>query len=174
VSLDDLKGKQINKMEQIQYQMKSKIGPLYIVASKDGFHGVFFNKQPIKLVKKLGMSKPEEKTLSKVVGQLEEYFAGQRKRFDLTFNLSGTHFQKQVWRELFKIPFGKTVSYKDIAQRIKNPKAVRAVGSANGKNPVCIIIPCHRVIAADGSIGGYSGGLHKKRQLLKLEGIKRF
>jgi methylated-DNA-[protein]-cysteine S-methyltransferase len=158
-------------MDQIQYAMKSKIGPLYLVASKEGLQGVYFNKQRIKSVRKLGPSKPEEKILSDTVRQVEEYFAGQRKRFDLAFDLSGTAFQKHVWRELFKIPFGRTVSYKEIAQRIKNPKAVRAVGSANGKNPVCIIIPCHRVIAADGSIGGYSGGIHIKQKLLKLEGV---
>lgn len=161
-------------MDQIQYEMKSKVGPLYLVASKDGLDGMHFNKQRVKLVKKLGASKPEEKILKNAVGQVEEYFAGRRKQFDIAFNLAGTSFQKQVWRELFKIPFGKTVSYKDIAKRIKNPKAVRAVGSANGKNPVCIIIPCHRVIAADGSIGGYSGGLDKKRKLLKLEHSDRF
>jgi len=161
-------------MDQIQYEMKSKVGTLYLVASKDGLEGMHFNKQRVQLVKKLGASKPEEKILKNAVGQVEEYFAGHRKQFDIAFNLAGTSFQKQVWRELFKIPFGETVSYKDIAKRIKNPKAVRAVGTANGKNPVCIIIPCHRVIAADGSIGGYSGGLDKKRKLLKLEHSDRF
>ena len=160
------------KIDQIQYEMRSKIGPLYLVASREALHGVFFNKQPVKLVKNLGSSKAEEKILNKAVIQLKEYFAGQRKKFDLVFDLSGTPFQKQVWKELFKIPYGKTVAYKNIAQNIKKPKAVRAVGSANGKNPLCIIIPCHRVIAADGSIGGYSGGLNIKRQLLNLEDIK--
>jgi|CXWL01.1.fsa_nt_gi methylated-DNA-[protein]-cysteine S-methyltransferase len=157
-------------MDQIQYQFKSKIGPLYLVASQKSLQGVFFDKQPTKLIKKLDPSKPEQKILGQAARQLEEYFSGQRKKFDFTFDLSGTAFQRQVWGELSKIPYGKTVSYRDIAQRIRNPKAVRAVGSANGKNPVCIMIPCHRVIAADGSIGGYSGGLDIKRKLLKLEG----
>ena len=85
--------------------------------------------------------------------------------------MAGTAFQKKVWQELYKIPFGKTAAYKDIAKGIKNAKAVRAVGSANGKNPICVIIPCHRVIAADGSIGGYSGGSDIKKKLLKLEGV---
>jgi methylated-DNA-[protein]-cysteine S-methyltransferase len=161
-------------MDKIQYEMKSKVGPLYLVASKDGLEGMHFNKQRVPLVKKLASSKPEEKILKNAVGQVEEYFAGHRKQFDIAFNLAGTPFQKQVWQELFKIPFGKTVAYKDIAKKIKNPKAVRAVGSANGKNPVCIIIPCHRVIAADGSIGGYSGGLDIKKKLLRLEHIDRF
>ena len=155
-------------MDQIQYEIKSPLGPLFLVATSEGLKGLLFNKQGIKATKKLGVSKPE-KILSKAACQLEEYFAGKRRRFDIDFDLSGTAFQKKVWKELFKIPFGKTVSYKDIAQRIKNPKAVRAVGSANGKNPVCVIIPCHRVIAADGSMGGYSGGLDIKRKLLKLE-----
>jgi len=114
---------------------------------------------------------PAEKILRETVRQLQEYFAGRRTQFDIVLGLAGTSFQKQVWKELSKIPFGKTVAYKDIAGRIKNPKAVRAVGSANGKNPVSIIIPCHRVIAADGTMGGYGGGLTVKQQLLKLEGV---
>ena len=153
---------------QIQFKKESPIGPLYLVASPQGLQGVFFNKQRFLVLKVLG-EKQEEKIIRTTARQLDEYFSGTRKKFDIPFDLSGTPFQRQVWMELFKIPFGKTVAYKDIAARINNPKAVRAVGSANGKNPVCIIIPCHRVIAADGSIGGYSGGLHIKRQLLKLE-----
>ncbi len=158
-------------MDQIQYEMRTAIGPLYLVASKDGLQGVFFNKRPIKSIQGLGLVKPEEKILSKAVRQIEEYFTGKRKQFDISLNFSGTVFQKQVWRELSKIPFGKTASYSDIARRVKNPRAVRAVGSANGKNPACIIIPCHRVIAADGSIGGYSGGIKIKQRLLKFEQI---
>ncbi len=156
-------------MYSIQYSIRTPVGPLYLVASKIGLEGVFFNKQNAPIVKVLG-SKPEEKILNSTSKQIQEYFSGQRKQFDIILNLSGTSFQKKVWRELYKIPYGKTVSYGDIARRIKNPKAVRAVGSANGKNPICVIIPCHRVIASDGSIGGYSGGLKIKHQLLKLEG----
>jgi len=154
--------------DQIQYKIRSLIGPLYLVASKNGLQGVFFNKQPVESVRKLG-PKPAERALGRAAGQLEEYFAGKRKKFNVPFDLSGTAFQKQVWQELFKIPFCRTVSYKDVAQRIRNPKAHRAVGSAIGRNPVGIIIPCHRVIASDGSIGGYSGGIEKKKRLLKLE-----
>ena len=159
-------------MESIQYQMKTIVGRLYVVASAHGLQGVFFNKQPGALVKKIDGAEPAQKILSRTVQQLEEYLNGQRKQFDVVYDLEGTAFQKQVWRQLAKIPFGKTVSYRDIAKRIDNPKAVRAVGSANGKNPLCIIIPCHRVIAADGTIGGYSGGIDIKKKLLQLEQIK--
>ena len=88
--------------------------------------------------------------------------------------MHGTDFQKQVWNQLCKIPYGNTVAYKEIAEKIKNKKAVRAVGTANGKNPICIMIPCHRVISADGSLGGYSWGLSIKTKLLALEGLGNF
>ena len=102
--------------------------------------------------------------------QLDEYFAGKRRTFDLPLSpKGGTPFQQTVWKQLQEIPYGKTISYSQLAQAINRPKACRAVGSANGKNPVSIIIPCHRVIAADGGIGGYTGGLDIKIQLLELE-----
>jgi methylated-DNA-[protein]-cysteine S-methyltransferase len=107
--------------------------------------------------------------LVKTKKQLEQYFAGKLNRFDLPLDVHGTPFQKKVWKALSKIPFGKTASYKDVAVMIGNPKACRAVGTANGKNPLCIIVPCHRVISNDGSLGGYTGGLSKKRYLLSLE-----
>jgi len=106
--------------------------------------------------------------------QLSEYLAGKRKKFDLKIDfkkLPGTPFQKRVWKELIKIPYGTVISYKELARRVGKPKAYRAVGNANGKNPIPVIIPCHRVIAADGSLGGYSSGLHIKKKLLKLEGM---
>ena len=156
-------------MNRIQYEMKTKICPLYFVATELGLEEIFWSKQPVKLVKKLDPLRPQDKAIIDVVKQLREYFAGQRKEFDLALSFTGTPFQKNVWKELSKIPFGETVSYKDIAQRIKNPKAVRAVGTANGRNPFCIIVPCHRVIAADGSIGGYGGGISVKKKLLELE-----
>jgi len=102
--------------------------------------------------------------------QLEEYFAGRRQLFDLPLDLRGTDFQKRCWRELLKIPYGETRSYADIARAMGNPSAVRAVGLANGQNPIAIIVPCHRVIGSDGSLTGYGGGLESKRKLLELEG----
>ena len=103
--------------------------------------------------------------------QFDEYFAGKRKKFDLPLSpKGGTPFQQTVWKQLQEIPHGRTISYAQLAQAVGNPKACRAVGSANGKNPISIIIPCHRVIAADGSLGGYASGLVIKKQLLDLEG----
>lgn len=102
--------------------------------------------------------------------QLNEYFAGARRRFDLPLDFQGTEFQKQVWQALLDIPYGETRSYGQIAQSIGNPKSVRAVGAANGKNPISIIAPCHRVIGASGALTGFAGGLEAKALLLSLEG----
>jgi methylated-DNA-[protein]-cysteine S-methyltransferase len=104
--------------------------------------------------------------------QLHQYFDGQREQFDLPLDAKGTEFQQSVWRALGEIAFGQSVSYSDIANRLNNPKAVRAVGAANGKNPIAIIVPCHRVIGADRSLTGYAGGLERKAWLLSHEGIE--
>lgn len=106
---------------------------------------------------------------SKALAQLDGYFNGRLKQFDLDLEIQGTDFQKRVWQELVKIPYGQTISYGELAKRIGNPKASRAVGMANGKNPVSIIIPCHRVIGTDGSLTGFGGGMDVKQQLLSLE-----
>lgn len=103
------------------------------------------------------------------VYQLHEYFEGSRKQFDLTLNPEGTVFQKTVWDALEKIPYGKTVSYLELSKKIGDVKAIRAVANANGKNPLWIVIPCHRVIGTDGSLTGYAGGLHRKKWLLDHE-----
>ena len=101
--------------------------------------------------------------------QLDEYFAGKRRTFNLPLSPEGTPFQQTVWKRLQEIPYGQTISYAQLAKAAGNPKACRAVGSANGKNPIAIIIPCHRVIASDGSLGGFASGLENKIQLLSLE-----
>jgi len=112
----------------------------------------------------------EATTLTDITAmQLDEYFAGKRKSFDVPLRPQGTDFQRSVWKALEKIPYGKTRSYKQIAQAIGNPKACRAVGLANNKNPIWIIIPCHRVIGSDGALTGYGGGLNMKKKLLDLE-----
>lgn len=107
----------------------------------------------------------------KAARQLDEYFCGTRFDFDIPLNLRGTDFQKAVWRALLEIPFGETRSYKQIAQAVGNPKAYRAVGSANNRNPVWIIVPCHRVIGSDGSLTGYGCGISVKEKLLEFERI---
>ena len=106
-----------------------------------------------------------------VIYQLEKYFNKELKSFDIPIKLSGTPFQKRVYSQLLQIPYGSTISYQELAKRVGNKKASRAVGNANGKNPIAIIIPCHRVISKNGSIGGFSGGVDTKRKLLEFEGI---
>ncbi len=106
-----------------------------------------------------------------VVEQLEAYFRGELKKFNLKLDLKGTDFQKKVWQALLKIPYGKTASYMELSKQLGDVKAIRAVASANGKNPLWIVVPCHRVIGSDGSLTGYAGGLHRKKWLLEHEGI---
>jgi len=107
--------------------------------------------------------------LEDAVYQLREYFEGNRKVFDLELNPEGTDFQRRVWKKLLEIPFGKTCSYLELSKRLGDVKAIRAVAAANGKNPLWIIVPCHRVIGSDGSLTGYAGGLHRKKWLLEHE-----
>jgi methylated-DNA-[protein]-cysteine S-methyltransferase len=108
--------------------------------------------------------------LKETASQLDEYFAGERTDFDLPMELDGTDFQREVWNELSRIPYGETISYGELARRVGRPSAPRAVGQANGRNPIPVIVPCHRVLASNG-IGGYGGGLKVKRQLLAVEGV---
>lgn len=154
-----------------QWKMDSPLGPLYLVASPQGLQEVSRQKCAAPMAQSLKRSAPEIQILAQAAQELAEYFAGKRQHFEIPLAPHGTAFQQTVWRELQKIPYGSTCSYKTVAARIQNPKALRAVGSANGKNPLCIVIPCHRVIAADGGIGGYSGGLPIKRKLLALEQV---
>ncbi len=107
--------------------------------------------------------------LQEAVSQLQEYFEGKRKDFDFKLNPKGTDFQQKVWQELLNIPFGKTMSYMDLSKKLGDVKAIRAVASANGKNPLWIVVPCHRVIGTDGSLTGYAGGLWRKKWLLEHE-----
>ncbi|MDR0289516.1 MAG: methylated-DNA--[protein]-cysteine S-methyltransferase [Treponema sp.] len=125
---------------------------------------VFFGSKPL-----AGFAGAETPLIKKAAAQIEEYLAGKRQSFALPIALHGTEFQVAVWQELQKIPFGETRSYKEIAAAIGREKAVRAVGMANNRNPIVIIVPCHRVIGHDGSLTGYGGGLPLKRHLLDLE-----
>lgn len=153
----------------------SPVGILLIAATNAGVCGVYFEEHK-HFKGKDGWQQPDNqspaaKHLAIAAEQLDEYFAGRRTEFDVTLDLSGTAFQRSVWQGLGAIRFGESVSYAQHAQRLGNPKALRAVGSAIGKNPVSIIVPCHRVIGTSGAITGYAGGLERKQFLLALEGI---
>ena len=154
---------------QITYsEIDSPIGPLLLYGTSRGLSGVEMTKQR-HFEGKQSHWKRDDTRWRDAAKQLREYFQGKRQDFDVPLDLAGTDFQRKVWSALQKIPYGRTASYADIARRIRNPKAMRAVGLANGRNPVAIIVPCHRVIGADGSLTGYGGGLERKRTLLDLE-----
>lgn len=146
--------------------INSPVGQLKITASKTAITAIEFCDKSSSNQQSPSISNT---ILEKAVIQIKEYLAGTRQIFDLPLDPQGTVFQKKVWQALQKIPYGNTVSYKKIAQAIDNPKASRAVGNANNKNPIPIIIPCHRVIGANGSLVGYAGGLHFKEFLLNHE-----
>lgn len=148
-------------MELVQFKMESVIGALYLVASDKTLRGIFWKKQNVPNGKNKIIVQAEE--------ELEEYFQGKRRDFTVPLEPIGTAFQMRVWKKLQAIPYGKTISYKELACEVENSKASRAVGTANGRNPLSIMIPCHRVIASDGTLGGYAGGLPIKEHLLRLE-----
>lgn len=142
----------------------SSLGKIKVTASNKGITSILFVKQGEEIL----AASPNHLT-ELACTELQQYFTGQLKQFSLPLDVSGTQFQQQVWRALLSIPYGTTCSYADIATRLNNPKAVRAVGAANGKNPVSIVVPCHRVIGANGRLTGYAGGLDRKERLLNLE-----
>ncbi|WP_158997791.1 methylated-DNA--[protein]-cysteine S-methyltransferase [Pigmentibacter ruber] len=155
-------------MQVKQKKITTNLCDLYLVGSTAGLQGVYWSEQPINSGENIINSYINE-ILEETERQLHEYLTGKRTTFNLKLDIIGSQFQKQVWAQLVKIPYGTTISYKKLAQNCGNMSASRAVGNANGKNPFCIIIPCHRVIASDGSLGGFSGGLHIKKALLDLE-----
>lgn len=148
--------------------MPSPIDPLTLVSDGSSLTGIFMQEHK---GKPLGTDQwtLDKAPFQEAIRQLEQYFSGRRESFELKLAPQGTDFQKQVWRELQTIPFGETITYGELAKRINNPKAVRAVGLANGRNPLSIVIPCHRVIGANGKLTGYGGGLWRKEKLLDLE-----
>ena len=147
----------------------SPIGPLLIAGDDQAIHLIAFPKNGKPQKPEAGWTESRSGPLAEAVRQLREYFAGKRRDFDLPLAPEGTDFQRKVWRKLQEIPYGETISYGELAKRVGNPKASRAVGSANGKNRIPIVIPCHRVIAGDGGLGGFGGGLTTKEKLLALE-----
>ena len=147
----------------------SPVGPLLLVADASGLQSLMMelDSRPWRIQPHW---QPAGRELDAACKQLDQYFAGQRRQFELRLAPRGTPFQRQVWQALQAIPYGTTCSYSELANRIENPQAVRAVGAANGANPLAIIVPCHRVIGRDGSLTGYAGGLPRKQLLLELEG----
>lgn len=154
-------------MENYYTTMPSPVGELVLTSTGKALTGIYPPENSHYESAKKGIE--DAKPFKEAIKQLKEYFSGKRTEFDLEMELGGTDFQKKVWNNLKKIPAGKTISYKTLAKNVGNSKASRAAGSANGKNPVCIIIPCHRVIGADGRLGGYNGGLEVKQWLLDHE-----
>lgn len=146
-----------------QAYLDSPLGSLLLEGDADGIQKLSVMEDPQDPSAEI----PAE--LQSAAQQIHEYFQGQRSIFDLKLNPQGTSFQKQVWTQLAEIPFGKTATYMDMAKRLGDPKSIRAAASANGKNPIMIIIPCHRVIGSDGSLTGYAGGLWRKKWLLEHE-----
>jgi methylated-DNA-[protein]-cysteine S-methyltransferase len=160
----------------VQTAFISPLGPMTLAATPAGLAGVWFNGQrhlPDELASPSSWpANASHPVLKKTAKQLTQYFAGQRQTFDVPLDLSGgTAFQQAVWQALLAIPSGKTTSYGSISKTTGNAAAVRAVGAAVGRNPISIIVPCHRVLGADGSLTGYAGGLDRKTALLKLEGL---
>jgi len=147
----------------------SPIGPLLIAGDAQAVTHISFPKDGKPAKPQAGWTESAKGPVGEALRQLKEYFAGKRRDFDLPLAPEGTAFQRSVWRQLQEIPYAETISYGELAKRVGNPKASRAVGSANGKNPLPIVIPCHRVIAAGGKLGGFGGGLPTKVALLELE-----
>jgi methylated-DNA-[protein]-cysteine S-methyltransferase len=151
-------------------EMESPVGKLKLVASAKALVAVLWDGEAPNRVKLDPMNRDlRHPVLLEVERQLSEYFAGKRMSFDLPLEPDGTAFQKKVWQALREIPFGRTKSYLDLAKTVGSPRASRAVGAANGKNPLSIIVPCHRVVGADGALTGFAGGLEIKAALLALE-----
>jgi methylated-DNA-[protein]-cysteine S-methyltransferase len=154
----------------VQARFQSPLGPMIVAATARGLAGVWFEGQRHLPDCSAWPVEPENPLLQQAMRQLDEYFAGARSTFDLPLDLQGgTAFQQSVWQALRAIPSGGTTSYGNLSQRIGQPAAVRAVGAAVGRNPLSIVVPCHRVLGSDGSLTGYAGGLERKDALLRLE-----
>lgn len=153
--------------------LESPLGPLLAYASDRGVRAIVFSdSDPARNgVHNEVVDAPDHEALCELSNQMEQYFAGTRRVFDLPLDPLGTEFQQQAWLALREIPFGETRSYGEQARAIGRPSAVRAIGGANGRNPLSIVVPCHRVIGASGELTGFGGGLHRKRALLELEGV---
>ena len=158
------------------FTMPSPVGELLLTATDEGLTRVWFEEhrhggpRSVEWQRAAEVGGAAERILRDAREQLDAYFAGKRKSFDLPLAAAGTPFQERVWKALRTIPFGHTTSYGEIATRMGEPKAMRAVGAANGRNPISIVVPCHRVIGANGDLTGFGGGIERKRWLLEHEG----
>ena len=151
---------------------RSPQGGMLLLANEEGLVGVFFDRQKHHPEKKADWKKnPDHKLLRQAKRELSEYFTGQRTRFDVALAPEGTPFQRAVWKAISTVGFGETISYSELARRAGHPGSARAAGAATGRNPIGIIVPCHRIMGSDGSLTGYAGGLERKRALLALEGV---
>lgn len=160
-------------MAYVYKVVNSPVGKLKLVAKEPALVAILWENDKPDRVRLGEMVEVEHSPiLDETARQLDEYFAGKRTRFELDLDFAGTEFQKKVWAALLTIPFGETRSYSEIATQIGNPKAVRAVGAANGRNPISIIAPCHRVIGASGDLTGFAGGLKAKQILLAVEAVE--
>jgi methylated-DNA-[protein]-cysteine S-methyltransferase len=149
-------------------KLDSPLGELLLVGEGQSLHGLYMQEGRTAIRVRAGWREAEE-PFAAAGTQLAEYFAGRRRSFDLPLTMTGNTFERRVWSALQEIPYGESISYGEVARRIGQPTAARAVGLANGRNPISVIVPCHRVIGADGSLTGYGGGLERKRFLLDLE-----
>lgn len=151
-------------------RLETPLGTLVAAASEQHLIGLWFEGQAhFAGVRKDWCEAPSSRVLARCAKQVSEYFAGRRQRFDLPLAPSGTEFQRRVWEEIARVPYGETLSYAELAQRCGRPRATRAAGAATGRNPLSLVVPCHRILAADGGLTGYAGGVERKRRLLALE-----
>jgi len=163
------------ELSSFQMELRTPAGRFFLIATENGIRRASWEsleKIPVMSLADVSCERAKHH-LSQASQQIFEYFSGARKQFDLTLDIDGTDFQKRVWKELQRIPFGRTESYTEVASRVGRPKAIRAVGSANRKNPVNLLVPCHRVIGKDGRLAGYAGGVNIKHCLLELERLCR-
>jgi methylated-DNA-[protein]-cysteine S-methyltransferase len=154
-------------------EFDSALGPMRLVANDQGVSGIYFIGQ--RHEPRIGADwrrADDDPLLQQTRAQLVEYFAGRRQRFDLPIAALGTAFQQRVWQAISAIEFGQTLTYSDLARHAGNPKAIRAAGAATGRNPISIVVPCHRVLGAGHSLTGYAGGIDRKRWVLNLEGVR--
>ena len=153
-------------------KMSSPLGPLYATLHEEGLGGLYFDGgRHAPPISQDWREDPKAGPFRALSAQLHEYLAGDRRVFELPLAPRGTPFRMRVWNEIARIPFGKTITYTELAKRVGAADAMRAVGAATGRNPHSIIVPCHRVIGSDGTLTGYAGGLDRKRRLLELEGV---